>query len=175
MSDYTFTEEERRVTAVVHGVRLEGYLDYVSASDYRVSIRKPFGGLETGLHIPYFAMQPQRRYIREGKITRKCYESARNSLKELFVIGNTVLEHKVAMLRLLPEYEAEEQRVNARLEQIHKSMPRSHTYTNGVLKEKAELEHSLRNTFIRLFGGYFEILSVGMDRQIISFLRNRCS
>ncbi|MGM0431644.1 MAG: hypothetical protein ACQEQU_02905 [Spirochaetota bacterium] len=173
MKHYTFPEEERIVTAYVDDVQLEGYLEVVSESDYVVSIRKPFKGLQTGLHIPYFAMQTERRYVREGQIAKKCYESARNSLKELYSIGNTVLEHIDAMLRLLPEYEAEEHRIHERIDQTLRRMPRSHTYTSRVLKEKMELEHSLRDTFDQLYGNYFDTIPGDMDKQIISFLRNQ--
>lgn len=77
---------------IVAGPSVEGHITFLSESDYTVEMTKPYPGLSTGWHIPYFMMSYKKRYNQNSEtyaycdangtlqMTPYCAESARRDL-----------------------------------------------------------------------------------------------
>ncbi len=178
-------EGNRSITTSVNGTQLTGYLSHVSASDITVKMEHPYKDLSTGVHIPYFGMLERRRFVLDGKITERAYKSAEGLLMELYGIGSSVEKHRKEMLKLLPKYVVEKNKVDNNLVALN-TEKRSYRnlYKNAqitqreyqehlkrISKERFSLESGLRNLFKRMFGEYLPTLSLGMEGQVITMLR----
>jgi len=182
--------EPIHVSCTHEGLVLKGHFVYINPSDYTILLDSPYGGIEAGTHVPYFAMLTQNRNVIDGVITEKCLRSGESALvaaykeaaflfrhkdalhKKLLIADREVASMQIKLASLRIEYSNEKHHLKALFKS--RTLPESE-YTSYIKKGENQIDalnFAIASIRTNIFSEYPDYtLHFGHEEQDLEFIR----